>query len=129
MDRYIPEDMRLCLEEFYRAFSDKHFEISPMMFSMCVANKVYSEWTKKCSDEDHLSSPGKGFVDFINRETHYALERAGYHWNGGYFDDVDEKKYNLYKRLTLAALVKRAVCVLENPKSRKSLMSSLEDEF
>jgi hypothetical protein len=129
MDKYIPEDIRLCLEEFYKAFSDKHFDISPMWFSRCVANRIHSEWTKKYPDENHISNPGKGLVDFVNRETHYALERAGYHWNGNCFDDVDGEKYNLFRKLTIAALVKRAVKVLENPKSKKSLMGSLEDEF
>jgi hypothetical protein len=129
MDRYIPEDIRLCLEECYKRCADEKVQISPMLFSKSVAKRIYVEWVNKYPDEDHLSNPGKGLVDFVNRETHYALERAGYHWNGNCFDDVDAAKYEVFKGFTLTALTKRAIGVLSNSKSKKCILSSLEDEF
>ncbi|MBI2134309.1 hypothetical protein HYU11_06555 [Candidatus Woesearchaeota archaeon] len=47
---------------------------------------------------------------FITKETHYALERAGYNWDGSSFEGgLTPELYDMYVQKAIAALARNAV--------------------
>jgi hypothetical protein len=129
MMRCVPDDVKVHLAEFYRSIPHKGVDVSQSLFPGWVGNKIYSEWVKKFPAESHLSHPTKGLSDFINRETHYSLERSGYRWNGSGFEGLDCERYFEFRQLTIRALVNHSINILKNRKMNEPLLDSLKDWF
>lgn len=78
--------------------------------------RIYTEWccNRDESDfKDHRFYTGHAFNDWVTKETHYTLERAGFNWDRqeGRFDanGTFDQTYRDAKSAVLIAVVRRAV--------------------
>ncbi|MFA5856878.1 MAG: hypothetical protein WC867_05945 [Candidatus Pacearchaeota archaeon] len=102
---------------FYETSSNKLKGLNGDKLVENIEWRVYTEWC--CNiNESGSNLPkdyfGEGFNDWVNKETHFALERAGYEWveKEGRFKTTDESVYEIYhatRDKVLKAVVRRAV--------------------
>ena len=101
----IPEwDFRRLLE-IYTESSHEEFDENPVRFVLDIGSRIYSEW---CMGEGrgshHPMYQGEGFKSFVDRETHYELEKPKSQQDRG-----SHEGYLRAKDRVLGGLVERAV--------------------
>jgi hypothetical protein len=65
-------------------------EFMPMFFEVFEGNFLY-------------------LLDYVDRETHYALSNAGYVFSGSHFENIDSKQYLRVRAQILEALVHQEI--------------------
>ena len=98
----------------YEQSPNKLEDNSAKVFLSNLEKRFYTEWCM--SDENrfghsYLDYHGHGFNDFVRNETHYALEREGYKWDGEKFEGVISTHYEKKRMKVLTALVERALAI------------------
>ncbi len=79
--------------------------VGPEKFYAALCSQIDRETIR--GEEVRVSDAS--LADFIIKETHYALEREGYRWDGNRFCGLTDGHYNEVRQTLVSALVERAV--------------------
>lgn len=125
-----PEDIA-SLKKFYEKFNCGILEINPDDFVFSLFCRAYIE-AKLNLQKEKNKNPLEAFENFITDETHYALVRDGYFWNGNYFEGLPKEDYSFARKRILRACAKSGIDFLnevrdiEFPKTKRNFRASLK---
>lgn len=74
--------------------------------------RIYTEWCcnrEESNWDDHMSYRGQAFYGWLNKETHYALERAGFEWDSNQRQFVADNNFSQAYATTREQVLRAAV--------------------
>lgn len=100
--------------------------VSPKNFVEDIEHRVHMEWmiaNKPSYEDSYLNYKGEPLIKFLDDETHFAIQRAGYAWTDGKFTGLTKERYieeyYRFRDRVIDALVHYAIEFFSHPKKYK----------
>ncbi len=118
-EHFSDSDANLIYAQFQILFDRVRGQERPDDWVASLGRRIFEESRRDKQYPPRNGHPSEAAFDYIQRETHYALTRAGFNFNGSFFEGVSFQEYDWTRSRVVRALADRAFVFYTLSHSRK----------